>query len=233
MQVDDCLAQHQIIVRAGYTVVQPTSGASSRIESAVEQNNQAARLEGLEDDLNPEVLDPDKVEAFLLGLPGLPDETLGKLRDRVLYLNAPTLFLGTATAITAHTLGQGYSLAVPESAPGGLVQPTMSAEIDKALAQDLTGRAREATALFDQQVKELESRVAGLGQDSEELGSVLRELSLARSKRFAASMVWRDNSAALAQADPDNRELAAEAKRAREAAAEYVSPPWIGMPAPG
>ncbi|TEU08907.1 MAG: hypothetical protein E3J25_11175 [Anaerolineales bacterium] len=109
----------------------------------------------------------------------------------------------------------------------------MSAEIDKALAQDLTGRAREATALFDQQVKELESRVAGLGQDSEELGSVLRELSLARSKRFAASMVWRDNSAALAQADPDNRELAAEAKRAREAAAEYVSPPWIGMPAPG
>jgi len=233
MHVDDCLAQYQIIVRVGYTEVQPATGAWSRIESAVEQSNKAARLEGLEDDLNPEVLDAAKIEAFLGGLPDLPDETLSKLQERVLYLNAPTLFLGTATAITCEALGRGYSLSVPGGAPGELVQPTLSAQIDETRAQALANRARKATAEFNEQVQRLESRVADLGEESKELAGALRELSVARSKRFAASMVWRDNSVALAEANPEDRELAADAQEAKKAVAEYVSPPWIGMPGPG
>ena len=233
MEIDECVAKYHIVLRAGYTELEPTSGTLAKIKSAVQQRNEAARLEGLEDDLNPVVLDAAKVEAFLAGLPGLPDETLAKLGERVLYLSAPTLFLGTATAVTCETLGQGYSLSVPEVAPGGLVQPTLRAQMDETRAQDLAKRAREATAEFNEEVQRLESRVADLGEDSEELAPILRELSVARSKRFAASMVWRDNSAALAEVDPGNPELAAEAKEAREAAAEYISPPWIGMPGPG
>jgi len=231
MEIDECVAKYHIVLRAGYTEVEPTSGTLAEIESAVERRNQRGRLEGLEDDLNPEVLDPAKVEAFLARLPSLPDETLEKLRDRVLYLDA--LPLKHSGAITVETLKKGYYLTVPESAPGELVQPTLHAEIDKVRAQDLVKRAREATALFDQEVKERESKVEALPKSSKELSAALGQLSLARWKRCAASMVWLDNSADLAKTDPANAELQAEAKQAQEAAAEYLTAPWVGMPGPG
>jgi len=233
MRIDDCLSKYHLILRAGYAQIEPTSGILAKVRSAVEENNQAARLEGLEDELNPEVLDSAKVEAFVRGLPDLPDDALDRLRDRVLYLNAPTLSLAPFTAITAEALDGGYSLTVPESPPGGLVQPVLEAEIDRSRARQMIERAREATSLFDQEVKQMESQVAGLDKSSKERSAALDQLSLAQWKRYAASMVWRDSSSALAEAAPEDRELAAEAQRAQEAAAEYITAPWVGMPGPG
>jgi hypothetical protein len=50
-----------------------------KILVAVESNNQANRLPGLEDELNPTVLDPARVEVFLKKLPILNPETLASL----------------------------------------------------------------------------------------------------------------------------------------------------------
>ncbi|HUS60029.1 MAG TPA: hypothetical protein VMX76_01460 [Nevskiaceae bacterium] len=214
----------EIIIRIGYAQIKPNADMGERVRLAVEQNNQKARLEGLEDDLNPEVLDLAKVEVFLEGLPKLPEEILGQLRGRVLYLNAPTLYLGTATGITAETLRQGYTLVVSQVAQGGVVQPTLKATVDKNRAQDLVMRARPATAAFNQKVEKLEATV---DKDS---ASELRQLSLARSQRFAVSIVWKNNSLALLQVEPENEIFKADAEKAKKAAAEYVAPSWIGMP---
>lgn len=214
----------QITIRIGYTEIEPGPDAGLKVKSAVEENNQKARLEGLDNDLNPEVLDLGKVEAFLEGLPKLSEEILDQLRGRILYLNAPTLSLGTATAITAETLRQGYTLIVPEVVQGGIVQPTLKATIDKNRAQDLVMRARPATAAFNQKVEKLEATV---DKDS---ASELRQLSLARSQRFAVSIVWKNNSLALLQAEPANEIFKADVEKAKKAAAKYVAPSWIGMP---
>ena len=214
----------QITFRIGYTQIEQGPDVGLKVKAAVEENNQKARLEGLEDDLNPEILNLAKVEAFLQELPKLPKEVLEQLQGRILYLNAPTLKLSTATAITVETLKQGYSLTVPEVAQGEIVQPTLKAAIDKTRAQDLVERARLATAAFNQEVEKLEATV---DKDSA-LG--LRQLSLARSQRFAVSMVWKNNSLALLETEPANEILKADAEQAKETAAEYVAPSWIGMP---
>lgn len=214
----------QITVRIGYAEIGPEPEVGLKVKAAVEENNQKARLEGLEDDLNPEIIDLAKVEAFLLGLPKLPEETLEQLRGRVLYLNAPTLYLEAASAVTVETLSQGYTLVVPQVARGGIVQPTLKAAIDKSRAQDLVNRARPATTAFNLEVEKLEATV------SEDSASGLRQLSLARSQRFAVSIVWKNNSLALLQAEPANEIFKADFKQAEKAAAEYVAPSWIGMP---
>jgi len=214
----------QITLRIGYTEIELKPDIDLKVKAAVEENNQRARLEGLEDDLNPEILDLAKIEAFLQGLPKLPEEVLDQLRGRVLYLGAPTLDLGTATAVTVETLKQGYSLTVPQVAQGGIVQPTLKAVIDKSRAQDLVKRARSATVAFNQKVEKLEATV------SKDSAFGLRQLSLARSQRFAVSIVWKNNSLALMRAEPKNEIFKADAKQAEEAVAKYVAPSWIGMP---
>jgi len=214
----------QIALRIGYTKIELGPDISLKVKAAVEENNQKARLEGLEDGLNPEILDFAKVEAFLQGLSKLPEEVLDQLRGKVLYLGAPTLDLGVATAVTVENLKQGYSLTVPQVAQGEIVQPTLKVAIDKSRAQDLVEQARKATAFFNQEVERLEATV------DKNSSSDLRELSLAKWQRFAVSMVWRDNSLALTEAEPVNELFKADAEKAKEAAAKYVFSSWIGMP---
>ena len=214
----------QITLRIGYTEIKLEPDIDLRIKAAVEENNQKVRLEGLEDGLNPEILDLAKIEAFLQGLPKLPEDVLDQLRGRVLYLGAPTLDLGTATAVTVETLKQGYSLTVPQVAQGGIVQPTLKVAIDKSRAQDLVKRARSATVAFNQEVEKLESTI------DKNSSSDLHKLSLAKWQRFAVSMVWRDNSLALAEAEPANEIFKADVEKAKEAATKYVFSSWVGMP---
>jgi hypothetical protein len=235
MTAIDCLTSQQITIRIGHRQIDPTPEVLSQIRDAVGLSNQSARLPGLEDTLNPAVLDLAKVEAFLQGLPNLPDETLAQLQSRVLYLNTSKLRLGTASPITVASLTQGYTLTVPYRPLGQLIQPTLNAAIDIEHAQTLANQAREATQQFNQEVEDLEARVTELQSQprSESLGEALRSLSLARSKRFAAATVWRDNSTALANTDPTNPTFTADAEAARQAATTYVSPPWTGMPGPG
>lgn len=230
--LDDYLIKNHITLRVGYVQIEPGSDTISRVRLAIEKNNQEVGLEGLEDNLNPEILDSGKVEAFLRKLPTLQNEALNKLQDRVLYLNAPTLSLGITTSLTAEIIEKGYSLTVPSVAVGGIVQPTLNAPVDKTRAQDLIKRAREASSLFNQRVEGLELALANLHDDSEERGRLLSKLSHGKWQRFAVSIVWRDNSIALAKDEPENQQFKKEAEKAKEAALRYVSPPWTGMPKP-
>jgi hypothetical protein len=235
MNMDDCLTKYSVTIRVGHTQIEPSTDASKRITSAVDQHNQNIRIPGLDDQLNPGVLDPEKITAFLGNLHSLPEETMQQLQNKILYLNAPTLLLGTASPVTSEILKNGYSLVISHGNKGQLIQPTLNAPIDKTRARDIANRAREATTQFNQDVERLESQVAAIQNqtESEDLGVVLRELSQAKSKRFAAASVWRDSITALAKVEPENQSLLTEVQEAQEAAQKYISPPTTGMPAPG
>lgn len=65
-----------------------------------------------------------------------------------------------------------------------------------------------------------------------DLAVALRELSLARSKRYATAVVWRNHTVVLSKIDLQNDGVAKEAAAATKAASEYLVPPATGMPNP-
>ena len=79
MDFDTFLAKYQITIQVGFISIPPNHDTLRKILVAVESNNQANRLPGLEDELNPTMLDPARVEVFLKKLPILNPETLASL----------------------------------------------------------------------------------------------------------------------------------------------------------
>jgi hypothetical protein len=225
MNADECLSQYKITTRVGHQEIAPGEGTLARVLTAVENSNARGRLPGLPDDLNPVILDAEKVKAFLNSLPAVPANDLERLRDRILYLNSSGLQLGSASAITPSILRSGYRLHVTDGPAGKIADVRLEAPIDKGLARARATKAKDTVGAMNREVEALEQKKKA-GADSE----LLIALSTAQRKRYAAASVWRDLTKALAALEPENSELQAEAKAAKEAASKYIVAPWTGMP---
>ena len=118
MDFDTFLAKYQITIQVGFISIPPNHDTLRKILVAVESNNQANRLPGLEDELNPTMLDPARVEVFLKKLPILNPETLASLEKRFLYLNSIQSELSFSSPITVENLRQKYSLLISQVAVG-------------------------------------------------------------------------------------------------------------------
>jgi hypothetical protein len=228
-----CLEQHQISLRIGHAVIPPEATGDPELADVLRAYNRAAAIEGLADELNPALLDPDKVAAFLEGLCRLPEEILDRLERSVIYLNAPGLPLSPADPVRAGALRAGWPVESFESEPGALVQLAIQAPPDLDLAGAHLQSARAATREFEEQVLALEAEVAGMKQRGRGYARALRRLSELKSKRFYAASVWRDSARILSEADPADVALAEEAGKAAAAALVYVAPPRSGMPGGG
>lgn len=235
MTTTDCLVSYRVRLRIAYTIIEPGPQAITSILDAVKVENDQVRIPGLDDDLDPYIVDPGKVEAFLDGLSRLPVATWEALSDRVLYLASPTLYLSRATPVTVECLSRGFSMSVPEEPLGGVVQPILHCDIDTLYAQQLSSRSRQATEEFNKEVERLDAVLRTLDSltDPKGYSKVLGELSQARFKRCSVSMVWRDSSAAQSRANRHNGTLKRAAREAEKAASRYLMPPRTGMPGPG
>ncbi len=230
MNSDECLMQYDITTRAGHAEIPPSREASASILEAVERSNRGARLAGLPDELNPVVIDPSKVQAFLSGLPKLSDESLKKLRGRTLYLNDPALLLHSASPVTVDALRSGFQLAVPEGAASRIAPAHMIVPIDFTLARERATSAKQMMETFDDEVVSLEKKHRKESIDGKEEADLLKALSNTRAKRYSTATVWRDLTAALARKEPKNKALQAEAQAAKKTAARFIVAPWTGMP---
>ncbi len=225
MNAEQCLSQFQITTRVGHAVIAPGDGAVARILAAVEASAKGDRLPGLDDEMNPLVLDAAKVKAFLQALPKVPAEALVRLRGRMLHLNDGALGLGCASALTPAILESGFRLQVADGAAGKIVHVRIEAKMDKKLARERAARARDAVQRFGREVETLEEK-SKRGADSD----LLVSLSTAKQKRFAAASVWRDLTKALVDLEPGDAPLRAEAATAKDAASKFIVAPWTGMP---
>lgn len=229
MTPDEFLSEQRITLRAGQAIVAPGPGVTAQILAAIAQQNEALQLAGLEAELDPYLLDPAKVECFLAGLARLAPATAAALQGRTLYLNAAGLRLGTATDLTPETLARGFELEVPMQPPGATVQPVLKAPMDAARARELSARAQQAVASFSTEVERLEAQLEGTGEEDPGYPPLLHALSAAKFRRHAAVIVWHDNVARLAAADPQDEELAAQASAAAQALSTCWMPPRTGM----
>jgi hypothetical protein len=230
MGLDETLAELRLILRVGHAQIgSPEPDASSQVLAAVDAYNAAARLRGLENELNPLVLEPAKVAAFLAWLPTIDAPTREQLAGKTILLNDTNLGLHEASATAL--IAAGAKASFYEASP---VQNYAPLRIETALAEDAADRvehAREAVIAFDEQVAAREQAAASATAPAER-STALQELNLAKQKRYAAASVWERNAKLLAQQSPTSHALQSDAAAAVQASARYLVPPWLGLPTP-
>lgn len=193
----------------------PGAATEGALRAALSANAEHVRLPGLADDLNPLVLDSARVEAFIEGLVRQPETVLRRLESRWLAIGVEGLYLAASSPVTAATIASGFELVLADE-DGSVVHAQMRVSLRQDDAQAVATRARTALARFEAEVATLEANAAGT--------FVLMQ---AKWRRFAAASVWRIACRALLDI---SRSFRSEARRAEQAVANYVTPPWVGLP---
>ena len=215
----EALAAHGIALIIGGEDVEPEDATLARILDAVARHDARVRFPGLPDDLNPWVLDPARVRAFVEGLGRVPPAVLERLRGRALALGSEGLGLAASSPVDAESLARGYTLELPAEL-GAAVLAAARAAPDPERARSLARRGREAAAAFDAEVARLEREPGREG------------LLDAKHRRFAAAKVWAAGSRALSEMNPVDAALAEDARAAMDAVRRFVTMPRTGMPRP-
>ena len=222
----ELLARRRVSLRLLTDTIAPglsPADLAHRLSDAIARSNRSRAFDGLTDDLNPELIDPVRVDAFLRGLPGVGDALLASVDGRTLYLGAPDLGLQLTSPYTAADLAAGYALSVPSVAPGALVMPTLRANLNLPDVLARSDDARKAVGEFDWQVNDWERalREGDSDRDPERYVALSNKLADAKFRRYSAAIVWRNLLAAAAAHDPAH---AAAASAAEAAVGAYAVP---------
>lgn len=185
------------------------------LRAALAANAEHVRLPGLADDLNPLVLDPARVEAFIAGLVRQPDKVLARLESRWLPLGVEEMYLAAASPIDAASIAAGFQLEVADE-DGAVAHASIRVPARQDYALSVVARARAAFSAFDAEVSALE---AG--------GAVPFVLMQAKWRRFAAASVWRTASSCLVE---QGARFRIDLKNASKAVRRCVTPSWVGLP---
>lgn len=197
-----------VVLRAGAARCRVPCGASD-LAAFVKAVNATAHLDGLPDALNPQVLDLDKLVAFVAALPRLPAPTRRRLAGRELYLGASGLGVGTAEPTHSTAFQRPFDLFIaPNSAPAVVARASVAA--DPALAQQRAAAARAAVVAAGALATQLNRARTGPMTAAE--GAAL-------ARQDAAARAWLLNAQAwaAAPASPAARASLAAAKKAVQA----------------
>jgi hypothetical protein len=210
------LADRRISLLSTVLHLRPGEATPASVRAALDKGLEHVRLPDLPDDLNPIVLDPVRVEAFIEGLPRQPVDVLARLEGRFLVLGAEGLWLSLSSPLEAAAIAAGYELKLPDE-DGNVVQPELrGVMVRQAFAEGIAARAEAALHTFEAEVRALEAA-----------GTASNALSQAKWRRFAVATVWRLATKALAEVAPRFRRAHEDAV---DAVGRYVVPPWVGMP---
>jgi len=227
MNSDPILLRYAITLRAGWKNIPPGEGASAAAIAAIERRNRFARLQGIPDELNPNMIDIDRVKSLFADLPAIPGEQLERLRGQTVNLQDVRLDLYTWSVLRSSG-GRPVSHHVDAGVPGEAPCLVPEGIIDAAMAHARIALAQKLIAAADAEVNALDRQFGASGGDRE---AHLARSSAARRRSYAAG-VWRQLSAQLAAANPSDRDLAAGAAAAAAAHSRYLVPPFDGLPPP-
>ena len=171
------------------------------IDAAVTTHNNRGRIPGLDDSLNPFLLDPAKVRAFIAALSAAAPAA----GEAALYLNSPDLPLRPTSPVTAEAIAAARAITITETQGRTAL---IRAEIPVACAE--AGRtaetARRALAI-----------------------AALDPAAAAGPRKFALALAWRENALATKSCHPDSADAAADVTQADAAVARY-GVPMGGLP---
>jgi hypothetical protein len=194
--------------------VRPVAFDAGELAELLQRANRARQLDGLDDELNLDIVDSRKAQAFARGLARQSPEILAQLAGRELNLYWEDLGLSTAAPTHVHDFESPFALLIDEiQGPHVLARTTVSN--DAVLAEAKSRAAEAALHSACAVVKKLESpKSAASG----------RELATARLRRSALARTWRLNAGAWAATAKPTRASRNALAAAEAAAAEYIMP---------
>jgi hypothetical protein len=218
------IAMQNIALQVGATTFLSKEFSLEKLLQEVARFNDRVRLPGLDDELNVEMLDGEKVRAFIDGLPGLEEQAIRQLAGRTLRLNFAVLRLHRFSCVTAEQLRAGYSLVHDsQSTNPQLANVRLLATISPALARARIQAARDAVARRDARLRSITAVKSA--------SASVADLARIRQERRSAAMVWLALAHELTEQQPvasDVDELIEAARKALER--ESVAPQTGGMP---
>lgn len=211
----ELLAERQIGLMASAVHLEAGTATLSTLRAALCANAEHVRLQGLPDDLNPMLLHPARVEAFIEGMTRQSERVLRQLEGRWLALGMEELYLSAASPVEAAVIAGGFELIIPDD-DSPVVQARMRVLLPLAYAQSVVARAKSALAEYAAEVTALESSGAAYAAQSQ-----------AKWRRYAAASVWRIAARSLAEISWRFR---GDLKKAAAAVKRYLMPPWASLP---
>jgi hypothetical protein len=175
----------------------------TKLREAVAHSNEKARLDGLPDHLNPQIIDAAKAEAFLRALSQRPAEELRPFAGRTLALNVGHLMIDASAPTRPETFSQPFQIEIAD-VQGDIVHARLALKADCALARQRATEARSQFQAADEEVRALESRAAKATGSASEPQAV-DAVSKAGRRRAALAHAWRENAEAFSkcpEADP-------------------------------
>lgn len=178
------------------------------VSAAIGRVNAERATPGLPAMLDPGVIDPVRVRAFLEAVGRLPVAQRKLLEGRSLYLAAPLLPLRATSPTTAASFHGLKALVRPE-VQGETVLLGVRMAPDCTLAKAQAAAARMAVSSISADIAK--------ATDSDERAAL-------RRRRARIAVAWNENAHAAADCEPQDALAQKERDAARKAASEYGLP---------
>ncbi len=206
--------------RVGHNIIEPSTLLNwEALKVKIIHENQIHSVENLPVSLNLEIIDIEKVYAFLMAIAKFQHEALDGVAGKLIYLNHVPLLLSAAAPTKANELSNISELKLERSS-SKLMFVQSNVKIDCLLARSTTKQAQSATNKYNADVTDL------LYPKDDFVN-----LAIAKTRRFRAAQAWHLNSEILFQCNPDNLKYKLGFEKAGKAVSKYVvAPSSGGMP---
>ena len=175
--------------------------ASPAAVAAIERENVRARLPGLDDALNPQVIDVAKWRALVASVDA------SALHGKPLFLDPVGLRIAASSPTHPEAFGAATRFTAGDTVGQAILART-DAAYDCALAAERTRAARQRTEAATQQIDRLDAQRNPAASEP-------------RLLRYRAALAWRENAAAAAACAPHDEAAKSEAAAAAKAATTY------------
>lgn len=182
---------------------QTLDASAPEVVAAIERQNEHQRLPGLDDALNPRVIDPAKFAALVKAVSA---DAAQKLKGRALFLDPVALRIAASSPTKPADFAGKLHFKT-----GDKVGDAVSASVDAPYDCDL---ARERAAAARRRTEDATSEV-------EAFDAKKQPAAVPRQVRYRAALAWRENAHAAASCAPGDAAARTEAQAAEKAATEY------------
>jgi hypothetical protein len=222
------LSYYNIKVRVNFWEILPKEFTWEILESETNNYNNSLIINELPIHLNPNCLDINKVKALLEKLIICPFELVNHLRNQVIYLRNPHLYLGFGLPFDAQAIKEKGVIYWQENEPEPLFKLGLKIEFVIELAQKLAEEAQIKYQDAEKKLAELEQEISHT-EESPQLGIILRQKSLWNQIKFNLATIWQNNCQIIADNQP-NMEHFNALKTAQSAWEASIVTPSTGMP---
>ena len=182
---------------------QTIDAAAPEMAVAIEQRNEKQRLPGLDDALNPRIIDPAKFAALVRAVGA---DAAARLKGRPLFMDPVGLRIAASSPTRLDAFASRVRLTLGDTV-GAATLASSDVPYDCALARERTVAARRRTEQATGQVDAMDAQS--------------QPAAVPRQVRYMAALAWRENAAVAAGCSPNDEDAKTEAQIAAKAATDF------------